>query len=86
MKVSEAKTKVCPYLSQGMLELKCICSDCMAWEYTKIVSDNILNVNEIKEEYREYIPNNAITLFGVRLEREDLNEDDKEGYCKRLGE
>jgi len=40
MKVSEAKEKICPFITdnQGMYEkvpVKCICGDCMAWKYVK---------------------------------------------------
>ena len=67
MKVSKAKTKVCPFMSDNTIGRDvygkynavsyCICGDCMAWVYT------------IEYEYSL---------------NEELKEDDKEGYCKRL--
>jgi len=69
MKVSEAKEKVCPFMSTGFaadtytlsdgmsaIKIKCICNDCMAWEYIDDCDDN----------YNE------------------LPEDEKTGYCRRL--
>lgn len=44
MKVSEAKTKVCPFMSLNgidrngiayIVKSKCICGDCMSWKYTR---------------------------------------------------
>ena len=73
MKVSEAKTKVCPFINPASKDVylytnddgidvttkvsvgqKCICDNCMAWEWY---------AGEEDEDY-------------------DL----KEGYCKRLGQ
>jgi len=42
MKVSDAKEKICPFISTSILHNEkpdlivhcCICGDCMAWEYT----------------------------------------------------
>lgn len=44
MTVEEAKTKVCPFMNGftyyhdgtlGAQAFKCVCGDCMAWQYTK---------------------------------------------------
>ena len=76
MKVSEAKTKVCPFMSVGfvadagdfrsgaLVEQTCICGDCMAWEFTDsgVYTD---------EDYGHYT--------GDKIPNEK-----REGYCKRL--
>ncbi len=49
VKVSEAKTKVCPFIAEMgedasgytrfSMHKKCICSECMAWQFTDEYSD-----------------------------------------------
>lgn len=77
MTIEEAKTKVCPFMSNSVAnatdgtwwEVKCICGNCMAWQYTKETSDEI----ETK------------TFDGIEKTRnKPLLENEKEGYCKRL--
>ena len=80
MKVSEAKKKICPFMSyqeRSLHELyntTCVCGDCMAWEYTKQVSDRETIQSTVKKGDITYSVNNPKPLI----------EDDKEGYCKRL--
>ena len=83
MKVSEAKTKICPFLSglgSGVApsgdflidfeSVKCICGDCIAWEMTKTHKQGGLQ-DPWDEGYDE-------------TQAEELPEDEKSGYCKRL--
>lgn len=97
MKVSEAKTKVCPFMSigfaadtptlrsGGLVEVTCRCGDCMAWQYS-VTHSSI----EIKKAF-ETPPDNKVMFFEYGVEGNklrtygiEINEDDKEGYCKRL--
>jgi len=109
MKVSEAKQKICPFMNGyevvGNIAVSkpkyCICSDCMAWVYTKETE---------KTESKRYIK--ALCKCGKSEDTEhicwecgdvasehrggfertysygdgtnQLEEDEKEGYCKRL--
>ena len=74
MKVSEAKTKVCPF--QGnMVDAFCICGDCMAWQYT------LTHTIRASTNYKE-----GIAYENSVYEDEELIENSKEGYCKRLGQ
>ena len=90
MKVSEAKTKVCPFIQDAIFtspegtmgtfnvpqNITCICGDCMAWVYTKTKSD---------------YPNKNIVVYNVEAKRNqaemvcgELDDNEKEGYCQRL--
>lgn len=106
MKVSEAKEKICPFMSDNTMGRDyngnyngvsyCVCSDCMAWVYTKEVKhDDIietkitLDLNEDKSEITEQHELIDERMIGLALSRtygipKKLSEDDKEGYCKRL--
>lgn len=80
MKVSEAKQKACPFMSEhGLIQVGpvkvekttyCICGDCMAWKYTGNKIDSRFVRSHLKEEHRQ----------------ENLPEDEKEGYCIRLSD
>ena len=83
MKVSEAKTKVCPFISLGRINIRpdtleyestngfsnCICGDCMAWVYTKTKTCGI------KKEW-----------LAQPEDYKGLPENEKEGYCSRIGD
>lgn len=88
MLVGEAKEKVCPFISGvvgnatdvGEYPVNCICGDCMAWEYTK--EYNVKYANDMMDE---------ANFKALGYEHDDgavwikeLQEDKKEGYCKRL--
>lgn len=78
MRVSEARTKVCPFMTDNEgfhtgVPIKCICGDCMAWEYTKTNT----GFNDLSEEEKSQIP------APDKLWR-NLPEGKKEGYCMRL--
>ena len=108
MKVSEAKTKVCPFIQSAEtlnsifgedvfsfnrdipVNINCICSGCMAWQYTKEVSDETIKLaqeyasvshdafdNRTYQEKYEYI-------IRTSNKAETLPENEKEGYCKRI--
>ena len=87
MKVSEAKTKVCPFISnilpaeddgfQYGWKVNCTCGDCMAWEYTKEYEVQAFR----DDEHDIDLSNGLKPKFG-----KELPEDEKEGYCKRLGQ
>ncbi len=78
MKVSKAKTKVCPFMSVGfaadtpelrsggLIEITCVCGDCMAWQFT-----------EEKEKITEPGQMNR------RIMRNTASQT-QEGYCRRL--
>jgi len=98
MKISEAKEKVCPYITlmqhskkvvtselqgeQVLIENSlCITGDCMAWEYTKKDKRKIFKTTFTTPkgwEFVEYDTNNNMVCV------QDIEEDEKEGYCKRL--
>ena len=97
MKVSESKKKVCPFISHPEFDGMCICGDCMAWEMT---NDAITSKKEIvtKEELDQlYLIDSHKTRFTItdlmdgtfeltyEEENKELSEDEKEGYCKRIG-
>ena len=81
MKVSEAKTKVCPFIqyqydqTDKLSNINCICGECMAWVTTKT---------------HEQIENKAsdssakVTSMSRYRDGEELSEDNKEGICLRL--
>ncbi len=87
MKVSEAKEKVCPFMaemgqdSSGFIVFskhnKCICGDCMAWEY---------KVDRVTE--KDGIFHSPKESFDVKYNNENrltykiVSKDD--GHCKRL--
>lgn len=107
MKVSEAKTKVCPFIQDanageyvgiqtyergGIIpaNINCICGDCMAWEFTNTLTKESKELaheyasishdafdNRTYEEKLEYIKR-------VSRKITELDESEKEGYCKRL--
>ncbi len=87
MRVSEAKEKICPFMSglgSGVSqsgdflidfeEIICRHGDCMAWVFTRtrIVFDDLSS----EEKQQRLAPE--------KLHKE-LPEDEKEGYCTRLG-
>ena len=86
MKVSEAKTKICPFMSitfaadtehlrsGGLIRQSCICGDCMAFVYTKQHSSTK------NEEFTE----KAGDVTYLKTRAKELPEDEKEGYCKRI--
>ena len=102
MKVSEAKTKLCPYINSN-----CICGDCMAWVYTKTQREMTFEEKKRFEMYNKemnsIIPTKLEDNFNGRVnfferDKKDLaekysdvlllnlesDEDEKEGYCKRI--
>ena len=87
MKISEAKTKICPFMSglgSGVSPsgdflidfepVKCICGGCMAFVYTKQHSSTK------NEEFTE----KAGDVTYLKTRAKELPEDEKEGYCKRI--
>ena len=101
MKVSEAKGKVCPFIAQmgedssGFTvfskHINCICEDCMAWVYTK--EEDII-IEEWVERYGK--PSEKDNVTSVYLgegtykhqkvtNKGTLKENEKEGYCARIG-
>ena len=94
MKASEAKTKVCPFISnilpaeddgfQYGWKVNCICGDCMAWEYTKKYLYKDLNEKN-KQNIKDYEKKGFEWFDGCEW-RKELDESEKEGYCKRLGQ
>lgn len=86
MKVGEAKTKVCPFIQgSGKNQYKdydgefsdhinCICSDCMAWRYTK-------THEQILQKPKDYEGKVCMPKY---LDGNELDEHEKEGYCERL--
>ena len=67
MKVSEAKTKICPFMSGADTSypyVLCLCDRCMAWVYTKVREADIIN---------------------GKVKMSKIEEDEKHGYCKRIG-
>jgi len=96
MKVEEAKQKVCPIMSQGQYQIKCMCNDCMWWIYTKTQREKTEYEKQRREEYNKAIKEiswNTDDLFIVELDKVyddvinidlSLPEDEKQGYCQRL--
>jgi len=94
MKVSEAKTKVCPFMevfidvnsvafeTMDNKNSYCICGDCMAWKYTREYETKEYTEadNEIELVSNGWTFNNRFDQLWDR----ELSEDKKEGYCKRL--
>jgi len=82
MTVGEANEKVCSFMSGqvgnaidiGISFQTCICSDCMAWEYTKQHSETETEQYVVKDGDRGY----------SRTRAKELPENEKQGYCKRL--
>jgi len=86
MKVSEAKEKVCPFMSTSginhvLLETLCVCGNCMAWEYTKIYSTRTQKDIFVAPDGWEFVEYNKKHNMVCKKE---LPEHEKEGYCKRL--
>lgn len=87
MKVEEAKTRVCPFImgsgsinfdepisnNDTTANINCICGDCMAWEYTKTHTTKAITSYEDGKPNTQCLHND-----------EELLENSKEGYCKRL--
>jgi len=89
MKVGKAEEMICPFMSGqvgnavdvGISFQTCICGDCMAWEYTKKDKRKIFKTTFVTPkgwEFVEYDTNNNMVCV------QDIEEDEKEGYCKRL--
>lgn len=72
---SEAKTKICPFMSQNH-DINCICENCMAWESTRYSKKEKVKVAELQSD-NTWIEKEEI--IEVPLEKEK-----HEGYCKRL--
>lgn len=70
MTVAQAKTKVCPFTFDTE-KSNCICSGCMAWEYMR--------------EYEGEIFECCGLLKYIEDVNKPLPEDEKQGYCKRIG-
>ncbi len=59
MKVSEAKTKICPFIERVEVSgewhehknILCSCGDCMAWKYTKKERERTLEENKRVEQF-----------------------------------
>ena len=83
MKVSEARLKVCPFISNcvgtatdaGEYLIYCMTDSCMAWKYSHTRSD-------VKFEMVTQKQNDGTTI--QQRKYIELKEDDKKGYCTRL--
>lgn len=98
MKVREAKEKVCPFIQniaqynwqkshdeyECEANINCVCGNCMAWQYTKEHTYKELNERN-KQNIKDYESKGYKWFDGCEW-RKELDEDEKEGYCKRLGE
>ncbi|DAB40255.1 MAG TPA: hypothetical protein CFH81_08660 [Sulfurovum sp. UBA12169] len=95
IKVSEAKTKMCPFILNTGANIDCKCGDCMAWEYTNtedIAEYPYAKRGESKEEYDKRLADleTEIKSKGYTITKDDavgrkeLDEDEKLGYCIRL--
>lgn len=79
MLVTEAKEKVCPFMSivgvfegsQELWEQSCICGGCMAWQYTKSVKRHVGSFR-------------GVDMFSNVDTKEKTNEETDQGYCKRI--
>ena len=60
--------------------INCICGECMAWIYTKEKSDFPSERKVFQHEPDENGNTNSIAMA-----RQELKEDEKEGYCARIG-
>ena len=90
MRVSEAKNKICPFMSivgvfegtQELWEQTCICGDCMAWvviEDVKLLDTDDMSVGILQG----YIEDGWIDDHTDQYYRKPLG-DDGTGYCQRL--
>ena len=82
MKVSEAKEKVCPFMSNSQdIDLgngyvqkghysKCICGDCMAWQFQEL------------KELVEFSTKGNRTKGSIFV---DCDHESEHGYCRRIG-
>lgn len=90
MKVNEAKQKSCAFMDK-----KCVAGECMAWIYTKeSKGEDIIytfSTNEFSEDKSKLSERHILIdeERGLTLDRKyailiPLDENEKEGYCKRL--
>ena len=99
MKVSEAKTKMCPFIQISVQQedktvytgnINCKCNECMAWVITKTEE---IEVKKWITRYGEYSKSEYVEVISLGEGRyknistrkiKDLEEQDCEGYCKRI--
>lgn len=89
MLVSEAQNKICPFIQSGVergidnsamvkgtsiMNIRCICGDCMAWVYVK-THEQIENKS---------IASSEKVCMSRYSDGEELPEDKKEGICGRI--
>lgn len=80
MRVEEAKTKICPFMSTDNGEydyVKCKTSECMAWVTTKTIHDTLTDKIAVDNG------NGTMSVKNVPMQ---LEHKDQEGYCKRIGQ
>lgn len=86
MKNSQAKTKICPFMSDNTMGKDtqgkyngvsyCVCEDCMAWEIT---------LDTKKEKSLIAIKQFGKTTAIDGIKEVPLEKEKHEGFCKRLG-
>lgn len=92
MKVSEAKSKTCPFITYAS-GFTCICGDCMAWEY--IPTEPIKCMGLLMPTGETPTEHYCMSCLQKHRKQTDSSvcekiiptpEDEKEGYCKRLAQ
>ena len=98
MKVSEAKIKICPFMTgddNSKPYVYCLCEKCMAWEWTSVQTNEILNESDFTKteliKIREMMPihntsfNFNPIFFGKEAKYKKIEYNDCYGYCKMIG-
>ena len=106
MKVSEAKTKICPFIENKGKDvtysdfrdvpknIHCLCEKCMAWEWTSVQTNEILNESDFTKteliKIREMMPihntsfNFNPIFFDKEVKYKKIEYNYCYGYCKMI--